>query len=405
MKKLALGALFAGLMACGGGSNNTVTLVDGPTVDGMSVCNPLMQSGCLAGEKCGWIIDQAGTATTASIGHIGCAATGAIAVGGQCMTGAGGMGATGADNCVGNAACVSGECKLICDPNLGAPMCDANHSCSQYQNLFVNSGTTVAGVCDPSCDPLTQELKVGTPSAACGSPDPTKPTKGCYGYDDFSCSNTGVNSNPASLAYLDLTDRTMPRGEFLNSCAPGFLRLWYESETVMVGKCAGYCAVLPIDNTSAHSGNGLGSTAALAKLPKEAAAAAGNGTCGPTKKGSISGGDQMCVHFWTVAADDATGEIPATFEPYITTLGACFSYTQFKYDNDGSAQTPDVVQPNCNTLPPTSPDTMMPWLGAYYFGCQPPMMAFTGKKHELAPSLRDLRPALKEQELRRHELY
>ena len=73
------------------------------------------------------------------------------------------------DECARGLVCLGGECKQICDQQGGTPICDANHSCTRYADFFEVGGTAVAGVCDPACDPLTQELKVGTNTAACGS--------------------------------------------------------------------------------------------------------------------------------------------------------------------------------------------------------------------------------------------
>ena len=89
MKNLALGVLFAGLVAaCGGGKK--VNLIDAPPADA-GVCNPLTQAGCADGEKCSWIIDDA----AADIGHIGCSANGTVAIGGACMN----AGGVGPDDC------------------------------------------------------------------------------------------------------------------------------------------------------------------------------------------------------------------------------------------------------------------------------------------------------------------
>ena len=245
MKKLALGALFAGLTACGGGSNNSVTLVDAPMVDAMTTCNPLTQGGCNPGEKCTWINDQ----DDPPIGHVGCApdpGTGGIAIGSACTEGP--AGPMGYDTCVKGAVCLSGECKQICDQAGGAPTCDANHSCTIYADFFENAGTAVAGVCDPACDPLTQDLKVGAVTAACGSTMATMPTKGCYGYDDYSCA-------PAGMSVYTLTDRMAPRtnasgNPYLNGCAPGFIPFFYEMTGSTVTKCSGLCAALEVDMTN-----------------------------------------------------------------------------------------------------------------------------------------------------------
>jgi hypothetical protein len=120
MKKHALGALFLGLMACGGGggSDTTVVLPDsGGTDSGPDVCNPLTQTGCNSGEKCTWINDQ----DDPPIGHVGCAPEAAApkAIGEKCT--APPAGPMGYDDCAKGAVCLSGECKQICDINVGTP--------------------------------------------------------------------------------------------------------------------------------------------------------------------------------------------------------------------------------------------------------------------------------------------
>ena len=179
MKKLAWGVLYIGLLAAcgGGGKDKDIHLADSDTPDGTMVCSPLTQAGCMSGEKCAWVEDQASPA----IGHIGCTPDGTIAEGGACTVGA--PGPSGYSNCVKGTECVAGTCKQICDHQGGAPMCDANHACSQYEGLFESGDVTVAGVCDPKCDPLTQALLVGTTTAACGSPNPAMPNAGCFTFD------------------------------------------------------------------------------------------------------------------------------------------------------------------------------------------------------------------------------
>ena len=93
MKKLALGALFVGLIAaCGGNDDNGHKIVlDGSngsgTDGGTPTCNPLMQTGCNAGEKCTWIIDAT---DPQYVGHVGCVMDGTKNVGDACTFGAAG---------------------------------------------------------------------------------------------------------------------------------------------------------------------------------------------------------------------------------------------------------------------------------------------------------------------------
>jgi hypothetical protein len=385
MKKLALGALFAGLTACGGGGgNNSVQLVDAPTVDAMTTCNPLTQGGCNPGEKCTWINDQ----DDPPIGHVGCApdpgATG-IAIGGACTEGP--AGPMGYDTCVKGAVCLSGECKQICDQAGGAPACDQDHSCTRYADFFEVGGTAVAGVCDPACDPLTQDLKVGAVKQACGSTMATMPTKGCYGYDDYSCA-------PAGPSVYDLRDRAAPRtnasgNPYLNGCAPGFLPFFYEMTGSTVTKCTGYCAALEIDNTPAHMGNTLGDTTAIGKLPTTAATM-GDATCSGAKKGSVAG-NSHCKFMWPYVVDRTTMMLPMQFAtgPYLDKLGVCQSIGFFQYDSNNDMM-PDAPFPACNTLPPLTASTTDE--DAADWGCQKfSNSMFDGGKPKLHPALSNVR--------------
>lgn len=349
MKKLALGALFAGLAACGGGSSKTtVSLVDSAGGDGSGssgVCNPLAQTGCNAGEKCNWIYDQL---MPTVVGHIGCEAAGTVAIGGAC-----GARAVGPDTCVKGAECVSGECKQICDHQGGDPKCDADHACVRYQNLFTDGTNTVAGVCDPGCDPLTQDLKVGTMKTACGSPDPTMPVKGCYGYGEYSCSGTAPTV-PIAMA-VTLTDRVAPAGDYLNACAPGFMPLLISETGSMTGLCNGLCAAQEVyDSTpgvaGGEVGNETGDPAASAKNPTGAMSAPGNAVCAQGKRGSATDGPETCRFLWPYVDVDDAGMF--TMTEWSDKLGVCFARSKYKYDSNGNGMLDanDMTQPACNTL-------------------------------------------------------
>jgi len=392
MKKLALGALFVGLIAaCGGGSDSKkIVLPDGAGGDtGPSICSPLTQTGCNAGEKCTWIWDQlppSGQTTPAPIGHIGCTAAGTLALGANC-----GARALGGDTCAAGLACSGSECKTICDPTgaTAAAACDADHQCAQYQNFFVNGGTTVAGVCDPACDPNTQELKVGTNKTACGSPMPGAPTLGCYGYEDFSCS--GVAPTVANAAALALRDRTAPAGDYLNACAPGYIVRLISMTGSTTGICNGYCAALEVDNTKVN--NALGDPAALGKFPTDAAPVAGGATCktdAQKGRGGQVSDKSRCVFMWPYNVDDA-GMLKDT--PYVDTLGLCMDIAFYQYDSNGDGM-PDLAYPDCVTLPPRSAATTGKFDDAADWGCQlvanSMMTKADGKKViEVNPVLRD----------------
>lgn len=323
-----------------------------------STCNPLTQTGCDADEKCAWIEDQ----DSPPIGHLGCVPVGTVAVGCACSVGAAGM--TGYDDCVEGASCVAGTCRQICDLDDGAPSCPSNSACQPYADLFVTGGTTVAGVCDPTCDPLTQCTHEAPAATACSSTDASAPNRGCYGYEKFSCA-------PASPATLALTDRQPPRtnssgNPFLNGCAPGFVPFFYAMTGSTTTLCTGLCAALEVDNTPAHANNGLGDPSAPAKLPSQPKARIGNATCEAGKKGSEA--SSRCLFMWPYIESDQ-GDIPASFTPYVDTLGLCMAIDRFMYDSN-SDQVPDAPRPDCSTLPPRSAATPTNFDDAADWGCQ-----------------------------------
>ena len=385
MNKLAIVALIAGLAACG--DDGGVTFIDAPPgdVNTVGTCNPRTQTGCNAGEKCTWINDQ----DNPPIGHIGCAPVGTIAIGGACTDPP--AGPMGYDQCVAGAVCLSGECKQICDHNGGTPTCDENHSCTIYSDFLETGGTTEAGVCDPGCDPLTQDLKVGASRTACGSAMANMPNKGCYGYDEYSCA-------PAGMTTWALTDRMMPRtnasgNPYLNGCAPGFIPYYYEMTGSTRTLCSGFCAAAEV--YTGNVANLKGRAAALGKMPTAAAPVAGDAVCTATKKGSRPSSE--CKFIWTGLVDNTTGELPAVFEegPYLDTLGVCMAIEYFRYDSDDDMM-PDTPYPSCGSLPVRTAATTGDNDDAADWGCQTwdntATMAFEGKrKANMNSALKDIR--------------
>ena len=311
------------------------TPIDAPPPPPGATCNPLVQN-CGAGQKCAWIEDSF------SSGHSACVPNGTVGADQACTVGA--PGPTGYSNCLAGTECVAGACKTICDAMGGAPMCDANHACSQYSGLFESNGTTIAGACDSKCDPLTQALLAGPQSAACGSPNPAMPNAGCFTFDgvSFTCSPVGPSTLP-------LTDRQPARGPasggaYVNGCSPGFLPFFREQTGSNTIVCAGMCAPLKTDNTMPQ--NVSGSTAVPAKLPLEAAPAAGNAVCVTNRKGSEPG--ENCLFMWPFNVEN--GMLPPS--PYNNGLGICFAPSHYTYDHDNNAGTPNRPVPSCASLPP-----------------------------------------------------
>lgn len=179
MKSIACLVLLCAVAACGGGDGpiNVVDASNGP--DAAVACDPLAAAGaqgCAAGEKCTWIRVQ-GTAPNI-LGKLGCVRDGTVAAGGTCMYGAVGE-STGFDDCQGGLICIGagpGVCQDICGfDNSAAAACPADFACTRYRSVFTNNGmgeTPLAGACNPTCDPLTQnQLGNGEP---CGT------NRGCY---------------------------------------------------------------------------------------------------------------------------------------------------------------------------------------------------------------------------------
>lgn len=338
MKNRILGAAALALAAaCGGGK---AQLIDAG-VDAQFACDPIAQTGCMASEKCTWLVDiDADSAKmTEEIGHIGCApaTAGDIADGGACDDAKAGTN-NGADSCAKGELCIARKCKPLCDPQatgvLVAGACKTNFACTTYAGVFtVSGGPASAGVCEPACDPLTQQLKVGTTNIdACGAADPTMPDSrtGTGG----ACVPTGDRSVWACApTFPDLYGKTDYKDPFLNpakapypnGCAAGFLPLFVDMEGSMHAVCNGICAPLKTDKVlGATDPVNQGDPNALVKLVNEAAPKAGNGVCVEGKKGSTIAGThgEDCRFWWALFQTDETS-------PYNDTVGFCFAYDKF----------------------------------------------------------------------------
>jgi len=375
MNKLALGVLLGAIAACGGGGKPT--LIDA-AVDAAVACNPVLQTGCAAGEKCTWIVDIDGGPTTSDIGHIGCIANGTIAEGGACTDAS--MAAT--DGCVAGQLCVSRRCKPICDPQLvdgsAQGACSSNFSCSVYAGVFESGGDPTAGVCEPGCDPLTQRLKVGTTNVeACGSSNATTPSGTCVpsrGFLSFHCAPSG------SIVY-DKVDRVPPLTDtvsgapFGNGCAPGFIPFYFsDASGSMTTWCTGLCAALKTDMAIAaqpdHATDNQGDKTVAAKLVADPMPVAGHAVCAKTIKGAAdvqSPFGEDCRFIWfPLAQGDPT---KPSMSPFNDTLGVCFAFEKF-LDITIPGMTQKLPEKSCAELMPTAP-TDDPYGSAKENGCYP----------------------------------
>ncbi len=366
MKKAAFGALFVGLLvACGGGGGaTTVHIVDSNTGDADMTCNVLTQTGCMTGEKCTWFHD---TETPTPLGHIGCAPTGTVAIGAACTYGADGP--QGYDNCVTGSVCVSGHCSQICDDQGGDPMCPTKFACGDYTGLFDSSGMNVAGVCDPTCDPLADNDFDGSGSASMKTGSDCAAGQGCYGFPGTTTAThatctgefntTLVHRSACTVATMCAPDSTHV---YLNGCAQGYIPLLDDTTGSTQADCIAYCKPADCDSTSCLNENLRGVS------PYDCQAIHMLGTYVVSSSGTAAGdlnGDQ-CFYSWGFENDSNGNYIPS---PTSDTLGYCINHAKYNYDSNGNGMIDgsDATWPKCDTLAIGS--GVMGGYDATYFGC------------------------------------
>jgi len=250
MRKLAFGAItLIGLLTAACGDDG-----DGPTLDpdadtspdATSVCNPVSNTGCDAGQKCTWIN------ITDELGTIGCVEDGTVETNGACEYGDLGE-STGFDNCVHGNICIGGLCEGTCVLATGEG-CDANSNCSAY-NIFANGEENPAyGACDANCDPVTQDR--WDDAAMCGSTAESiaagTPNRGCFlNFDD-----NGLPADPGGCAPVPGTvnnaHATNPFTQDANGYGPDGLVPSQDITAYSNGCEAGYAPLLrSANNTTA----------------------------------------------------------------------------------------------------------------------------------------------------------
>ena len=365
MSKLALAALLIGLCACGGDGYDIIPL-DATLVP--DLCDPLAQAGCASGEKCATRTLQA---VPSELSDVACVPDGTVAVGDSCTLSEGDVGYS---NCKAGGECVSGVCRQVCDQIGGSPGCEASYACSAHRGILQADDKLLAGTCDPRCDPLTQVAAVGTPAAACGSPDPAVPDHGCYTRNliDYTCSFIRPEAR-------DLTDRMRtllaPTGvPFANGCAAGYLPIYFEQTGSMNVICMGLCA--PGKSDSVSPALAAGDPSKLVKLHTKAAPAAGDGVCTAGKKGS--GDPENCMYMWYWNTDRNGNILPG---PYNDTTGVCWAYGKY---TTTVGVTPRAW-PRCESLPPAGAPEDPIYGNANEWPCVP--------SAEYRPTLRAVREA------------
>ena len=263
-------------------------------------CDPLTHAECGAGQRCAWV------QLSADMGETRCVDDGTVAAGGACTRGA--LGDSGYDDCGRGLVCLDDLCTAVCDLE-ATSSCGARAGCFQFAGLFDVGGTTLAGACQPTCDPLER-----TPELTCPS------SQGCY----ESPSSAGSRFTCA-LAGTHAIGATITGTVYANSCVPGARPLRRDDGT---SHCAPYC--LPVET---YIGNTAG---AEGQSPYRCSDVGGSAT-------------DACVFNWALSGSDV-------YDPVQNELGTCMAAGAVQYDHDLNPATPEVDYPSCGLLPNTDTD-------------------------------------------------
>jgi hypothetical protein len=302
---------------------------DGGTDAAPTPCDPLAQTTCPADERCSWV------ATSATAGHAVCLPDGAVAQGGACAAGAYGE-TTGFDNCRRGLACANGQCQPICKTSPDS--CGAHFLCTNYSSVFYSNGTSVAGVCAPTCNPLTQARDYDG-AAACGTTGSGSPALGCFGKSVFTCAKVVYPDNKSDAPAAGPSSG----GFYLNGCAPGYLPVL----TSATGSTQQICVAL------CHPGpTSVGSTAQVAGVTPSTCPAAG------------AASPHECRYWWWLQ-NTSSASFPDALS---NTMGFCIDYTKYTGDKTGAGNTP---YPSCTALSSTAHTYDATLTDAQYWGCQP----------------------------------
>ena len=296
---------------------------------GVITCDPLAQTSCLANERCAWV------ALSATTGYAACLANGSVAQGGACAAGAYGA-ATGFDDCQRGLACANGQCQPICKASPDS--CGAHLVCTDYSSVFYSNGTVVAGVCAPTCNPLTQARDYDG-AAACGSPTPASPTLGCFGKSVFTCAKIVYPNNKSDAPAAGPSSG----GFYLNGCAPGYLPVLTAATGSSQQICVALCQPAPTST---------GNTAQVAGAASYTCPAAG------------AAAPHECRYWWWLE-NTSSSSFPDSLS---NSMGFCIDYTKYTGDKTGAGTSP---YPSCTTLSLTAHSYDATLTDAQYWGCQP----------------------------------
>ena len=281
-------------------------------------CDPVAQTGCGVGLKCTWVnIDD-------TSGVIDCVPNGSVVTAGECTMGPDGA-ATGFDNCLAGDYCIGGICQEIC--TVSPDSCAATSVCSRYSGVFEGAFPEM-GACDFLCDPVDQTRTVDG-AAACGSPVPATPNRGCYGVFDFAfrCAPVPamVMADPLLYDHGDTAYGPGTGSAYLNGCAPGYLptiRSSFDVDAPVL--CVAACTPGPTSLEDPANANGLVGSGHTC---------ADRGAPGPTWE---------CRYFWIFE----TGVPPL----HPDGVGFCWDPDDYIADWDNDLDTPDTAAPRCSTI-------------------------------------------------------
>ncbi len=304
--------------------NDEVTIVDHSLV-----CDPLLQTGCAAGEMCSWIRVQS---TPERIGMLGCVPAGTVPLDGTCTVGPEGE-TTGFDNCAAGGICINGRCKDICgfDGTQPGAQCPTGHQCTRYAHTFEDAmGNKYAGACNAVCDPITQrQLLPGSPPCPAGD--------GCY-IGSTADDSIAICAPVGSVGH----DQDITGPAYTNSCVPGAMVRLKEPGSNVV-QCGGLCrpAHVTVNMNTQHEGGIATPEAGDADNCQSRWGAAAPG---------LGGSGESCRYYWS-------REPFEHLSPYSNSVGWCFKHAAFQYDSDGDGE-PDTPWPRCTQL--TESDSVPP---------------------------------------------
>ncbi len=317
----------AGTAGAGGGAAGSGA--GGAGGGGVVTCDPNDQTTCPTNQRCTWV------AVTATTGYPACLADGTVAQGGACAAGPYGA-ATGFDACKRGLACANGQCQPICKTSNDT--CGTHFVCTNYSSVFYSSGTILAGVCAPTCNPLTQARDYDA-APACGSPTPATPALGCFGKSVFTCSKVVYPNNKSDAPAAGPSSG----GFYLNGCAPGYLPALTAATGSTQQICVALCQPGPTSMDAPADAGGV--------TPSTCAAA---GAASPHE----------CRYWWWLE-NTSLSSFPDALS---NTMGFCIDYTKYTGNKSGTGTAP---YPSCTALSTSAHTYDATLTDTQYWGCEP----------------------------------